>query len=93
MDSVLPLRSIILKSIKNQTTQSKKVEHTNRLLRAKQVIELTAISRSYLYQLVSQGQFPRSIQLVPGGSSVAWVEQEVLDWVDSRIQARDSEVA
>lgn len=67
--------------------------HAPRLLRAKQVIELTAISRSYLYQLVSQGQFPKSIQLVPGGSSVAWVEQEVLDWVDSRIQARDSEVA
>jgi prophage regulatory protein len=68
-------------------------KHAPRLIRAKQVIELTAISRSYLYQLVSQGQFPKSIQLVPGGSSVAWVEQEVLNWIDSRIQARDSEVA
>tara|TARA_B110000967_G_C18714224_1_gene474311 strand:- start:45 stop:146 length:102 start_codon:yes stop_codon:yes gene_type:complete len=27
--------------------------------------------------------------LVPGGTSVAWVEQEVIAWVEQRIAERD----
>lgn len=67
--------------------------HNKRLIRIKEVMAITGISKSYIYSLCSQDQFPKSIQLVKNGSAVAWVEQEVLDWVDSRIQARDSEVA
>lgn len=62
------------------------------LLRIKEVLKLTGLSKSYIYQLRSKGLFPKSIQLVPGGTSVAWVEQEVLAWIDSRIQERDGEV-
>jgi len=59
----------------------------------KQVVKLTGISKSYIYQLVSQGLFPKSIKLIQGGSSVAWVLDEVNSWVGSRIQERDNEVA
>lgn len=76
----------------NEINRPKKADHTNKFLRIHQVTALTGISRSYLYQLVSKGHFPKSVQLVPGGASVAWVEQEVLDWIDSRINARDNEV-
>jgi prophage regulatory protein len=61
-----------------------------KLLRIKQVQQITGLSKSYIYQLCSQtNQFPKSIQLIAGGSSVAWVESEILQWIDSRIKARD----
>jgi prophage regulatory protein len=60
-----------------------------KLLRIKQVQDRTSLSKSYIYQLCSQNQFPKSIQLVAGGSSVAWIESEIQDWIDSRIKARD----
>ena len=59
------------------------------LIRIKAVIEITSISRSYLYDLSNRGLFPRSVQLVNGGTSVAWVRSEVLAWVNSRILQRD----
>ncbi len=59
-----------------------------KLIRIKAVINLTGLSKSYIYQLCDRRLFPQRIQLVAGGSSVAWVEQEVLDWIESRIQAR-----
>ena len=60
-----------------------------KLIRIKAVLDLTGLSKSYIYQLAGEGLFPKSVQLVPGGSSVSWVESEVLDWIDSRIQERD----
>lgn len=63
-----------------------------KLLRIKQVQQITGLSKSYIYQLCNQNLFPKSIQLVTGGSSVAWVESEILEWIDSRIKARDEGV-
>lgn len=63
-----------------------------KLLRIKQVQDRTSLSKSYIYQLCSQNQFPKSIQLVAGGSSVAWIESEIQEWIDSRIAARDEGV-
>jgi len=68
--------------------ESKKEKDT-RLIRIREVIRLTGISKSYLYQLCKVDQFPKSIQLIPGGKSVAWLESEVIDWIDSRVKARD----
>ncbi|MDZ7685261.1 MAG: AlpA family phage regulatory protein [Gammaproteobacteria bacterium] len=60
-----------------------------RLLRIKDVIELTGLSRSYLYALAEQGRFPKSIPLVPGGNSRAWLYSEVQEWIEERISERD----
>jgi prophage regulatory protein len=68
--------------------QSKEVNGT-RFIRIREVIRLTGISKSYIYQLCNDNQFPKSIQLIPGGKSVAWLESEVIDWIDSRVKARD----
>jgi len=61
----------------------------SKLVRVKTVIELTGLSKSYIYELCKKGLFPKSIQLVPGGTSVAWVESEINEWIDSRVQQRD----
>lgn len=60
----------------NEPKQSQP-ENYNRILRIGEVMERTAISRSQIYHLASIGKFPRSIPLVPGGSSVGWVASEV----------------
>ncbi len=69
------------------------MDKESKLLRIGKVREITGLSRSYIYALGNQGLFPKSIQLVPGGASVAWVEGEVLDWIESRIKERDQGVA
>ena len=60
-----------------------------KLIRIKSVVNLTGLSKSYIYDLCKKGLFPKSIQLVPGGTSVAWVEGEVKEWIEQRIQSRD----
>jgi len=70
-------------------TKRSQSSRTRRLLRIAEVIHYTGCSRSYIYELARTGLFPTSIQLVPGGTSVAWVEGEVLDWIESRIKERD----
>ena len=60
-----------------------------RIIRIKTVCSYTSLSRSYIYLLTKQQKFPKPISLVPGGTSVAWVEQEVIAWVEQRIAERD----
>jgi len=67
----------------------KENDQFRKLIRIKSVINLTGLSKSYIYDLCKKGLFPKSIQLVPGGTSVAWVAEEVQGWIDSRIKARD----
>ena len=63
-----------------------------RLVRMKQVQAITGLSRSYIYSLASTGKFPKSMSLVPGGTSRAWLESEIQDWVCLRIAERDQEL-
>lgn len=63
------------------------------LLRIGDVMQLTKLSKSYVYALAADGRFPRSIPLVPGGKSRAWVYSEVLEWIEQRIAERDQEAA
>ena len=53
------------------------------LIRRKEVERMTALSRSRIYDLLRQNSFPKPIRL--GVMSVAWVEAEVQEWIDSRI--------
>lgn len=74
------------------SNRQNQVPHCNRLIRLREVRELTGLSRSYLYSLSAKGLFPKSVPLVPGGSSRAWVEAEVLEYLQQRIAERDQEV-
>lgn len=51
-------------------------------LRRTDVQEITGLSRSSIYKLVKEGDFPRPIKLT--GRAVAWPEQAVADWLASR---------
>ena len=61
-----------------------------KFLKLKEVMEMTAMSRSNVYKMMSEGRFPQSVSL--GSRAVAWVESEVQDWILERIAQRDGGV-
>ena len=61
---------------------------TTRLIRIREVMNLVGLSKSHIYHLAAHGRFPKSIPLVPGGTSVAWIETEIEDFINQQIKAR-----
>ncbi len=53
-----------------------------RLLRFKDILILTGLSRSTIGRLERQNLFPSRRQL--GSRSVGWMEREVIEWIHSR---------
>lgn len=56
-----------------------------RILRLKEVREMTGLSRSTIYLEISKGKFPKQVKLT-GSHSVGWYEDAVIEWVESRQQ-------
>jgi len=54
------------------------------ILRRKQVEIRTGLSRSTIYARISEGAFPRPIDL-GGGRAVGWIEAEIEEWLQNRI--------
>jgi prophage regulatory protein len=59
-----------------------------KILREKQIRDLTGISRVTRWRMEKLAKFPRRIQLTK--RCVGWSESEVLDWLKVRIEARES---
>ena len=55
-----------------------------RILRFKDVQKLIPFSRSYIYNLISQGRFPLQVKLVEGGRGAGWWEHEIQDYINQR---------
>ncbi|MBM7072410.1 AlpA family transcriptional regulator [Shewanella sp. 202IG2-18] len=53
-----------------------------RLLRLPEVIDMTGFSRSTIYNLMRDGEFPANKRI--GGNSVAWLESDIVEWIKSR---------
>lgn len=56
-----------------------------RILKLKEVCERTALSRSTVYLWIAEGRFPAAINL--GNRSVGWLESEVSEWINERINS------
>ena len=69
-----------------------------RFIRLPEVLSRTGYGRTTIYRKMEDGSFPRSVKL--GGPledpnafdcrGVAWIEDEVVQWIESRIEERDS---
>ena len=57
----------------------------HKILRIKQVINVTGLAESTIYKKILLKEFPKSISL--GGKSVGWLESDIQQWIESRIQA------
>ena len=49
------------------------------ILRLPNILARTGLSRSTIYQRVSDGVFPKPVSL--GGRAVGWIESEVEEWL------------
>ena len=58
----------------------------DRLLRRRQIEEITGLSRSSIYRLMQTGDFPRPIRVGP--AAVRWKASEITAWLESRPVAR-----
>ena len=78
----------------SQTTPKTK----HRFIRLNEVLSRTGYARTSIYRKMEDGEFPKSVKL--GGPhkdpsvfdirAVAWIEDEVEQWIESRIEERDS---
>ena len=70
----------------------------SRLIRLPEVLSRTGYGRTSIYRKMDEGTFPKCLKL---GSpikdptqfdcrAIAWIEDEVDQWVESRIKERDS---
>jgi len=57
-----------------------------RILSKRQLKELVLYSPQHIARLEKAGKFPMRIQLGP--NRVGWVEREVLDWLQERLDQR-----
>ncbi|WP_259053393.1 helix-turn-helix transcriptional regulator [Methylohalomonas lacus] len=64
---------------------------SERLIRRPEVLKITGLSRSSLYERISEGAFPSPIRIGP--NRVAWIASEVDQWVQDRIQESRSDAA
>jgi len=56
-----------------------------KILRLPIVLDRTGLSRSTVYQRVTEGRFPRPVSL--GARAVGWIETEVEEWIAYQIEA------
>jgi len=68
------------------TDKTTKPQESIRFIRIATVTNLTGIPRSSVYALISRGLFPAQLSL-GGGKSVAWLESDVIAWMNERIAA------
>jgi prophage regulatory protein len=61
------------------------------ILRLPDVRARTGLSRSTIYLRISEGNFPRPVQL--GVRAVGWVESEIDEWLDQQIQNRSDSMS
>ena len=69
-----------------------------RFIRLPEVLSRTGYGRTTIYRKMEDGDFPKSVKL--GGPpkdpnafdsrAIAWIEDEVEQWIESRIDERDS---
>ncbi|EAA7252794.1 AlpA family transcriptional regulator [Salmonella enterica subsp. enterica serovar Newport] len=59
---------------------------TEKLIRFPKVIEMTGRSRTRIYADIKSETFPKPIRIGP--RSIAWVEQEIIDWLEERKKQR-----
>jgi prophage regulatory protein len=67
-----------------------KSTHMKLLILKRRAVEIsTGLSRSSIYRLAANGQFPKPIPL--GARAVGWRADEIAAWIEQRTAARDAQ--
>ena len=78
----------------DKLTNNTKTKH--RFIRLSEVMSRTGYGRTSIYRKMEDGSFPNSLKLVGppkdpnefDSRAIAWIEEEVDQWIESRIQDR-----
>lgn len=73
--------AIVGEELEKGSTEPRRV---TRLIRLPEVQHRVGLGRSTIYRWMSEGKFPKPVQL--GGYAVAWAEDEVEAWITTRLQ-------
>ena len=78
-------------------TDNPVIKTKSRLIRLPEVLSRTGYGRTSIYRKMEEGTFPKCLKL--GGPikdhtqfdcrAIAWIEDEVDQWIESRIEERD----
>ena len=77
----------------------KKLSPKKRFIRLPEVLSRTGFGRTSIYRKMEDGSFPRSVKLdgrppknpeAFDSRAIAWIEDEVDQWIESTIEERDS---
>lgn len=63
----------------------------SKVIKLPEVLLLTKVSKSKWYGEIKKGNAPKPIKL--GDRAVAWVAQDVTDWIDNRIKQSKQDIA
>ena len=53
-------------------------------IRLNVVQEITSLSKSTIYRLISEGEFPKQIQI--GKRAVVWVRSDINAWINQKLK-------
>ncbi len=79
-------------------TSNKTIMKSNhRFIRLNEVLSRTGYGRTSIYRKMEDGSFPKSVKLggppkdpsIFDSRAVAWIEDEVEQWIESRIEERN----
>ena len=59
---------------------------SEKFLRIKDVMEMTGVSKSFIWNQISLGNFPKQIVITPKMS--VWREAEIQEWMQQQIDKR-----
>ena len=53
-------------------------------IRLGEVIQITSLSKTSIYRLISEGTFPKQIQI--GKRAVVWVRSDINAWINQKLK-------
>lgn len=56
----------------------------HKFLRLPQVLDITGVSSTTLWRWEKAGRFPKRVHIGP--NTVAWLESDILSWMESHVQ-------
>ena len=70
-----------MNSIQGETIKVQEPNAVDKIIRSKEVQELTSLSRTTIWRLERKGEFPARVPLTSG--SIGWRLSEVREWIKS----------
>jgi prophage regulatory protein len=80
-----------LQRARERSAAKKERRRLRRILRLPEVEQMTGKKESSIYEDIAAGIFPRPIPL--GLRAVGWLEDELVDWQQAQIAAREARAA